>query len=251
MVVLFPKSMFKEVHMLSGIKSSLGAIRRKLEDSILYARHKLSKTTYSEYYAQRMDRIIKRDPNWGLNTNKEFQLEFLINKGLKESDSFLDYGCGAINAGIFFIKYLDPEKYYGVDVSQAAIDEGLRRVSKFELEIKKPIVKLIKPGDLTSLNSKKFNFIWANSVLTHMNPQDIENLFKSLKDVMDENSVFYATFTRHEAIKHYDLKDWRYPIYEMEKMAEKCGYKFEVIKDWNHPQDKTGLDTLGAFKLAH
>jgi len=46
-----------------------------------------------------MDLIVSRRPDWGLDLNKRFQLDYLIAHGLKPSMDFLDYGCGAIAAG--------------------------------------------------------------------------------------------------------------------------------------------------------
>ena len=50
------------------------------------------------------------------------QLDFLVKQGLRPSDELLDVGCGALRAGLHFIRYLKPGNYFALN----AIPHGSR-----------------------------------------------------------------------------------------------------------------------------
>ena len=126
----------------------LNQLREGLGNFCLWSWYRLRGKSYSEYYARRMDRIVRRNPAWGLNLNREFQLDYLKAKGFLPHHRLLDYGCGALSAGIHFIGYLDADRYVGVDISRAVLEEGLRRVASAGLEAKGPRVHHIDQGNM-------------------------------------------------------------------------------------------------------
>ena len=221
-------------------------------DFLLFTKHKILGTSYAEYYAERMDRLIKRRSNWGLNQDKSFQIKYLIKHGLTPQMTFLDYGCGAVNAGLHFIAYLESANYTGVDVSAQVLEEGKKRIEARALATKKPRLYHIPAGNLSSLPPQKFDMIWSYSVLTHMPPEAITLLLQDLKKHMHSTSVFYADFARTETeIEHRRFRDWYYPVSFFEKTAQDCGLSFAMMKDWKSPEDRGGTDTLAQFKLSH
>ena len=48
------------------------------------------------------------------------QIDFMVGRGLKPSDVFVDVACGSLRAGRHFISYLDPANYLGLDVRTRA-----------------------------------------------------------------------------------------------------------------------------------
>ncbi|MBL7714975.1 MAG: class I SAM-dependent methyltransferase [Bdellovibrionales bacterium] len=233
------------------IKEKLILSVQMAQDFTLYLRHKLSGTPYFKYYSERMDRIVKRNPNWGLNLEREFQLKYLQKQGMKQSDSLLDYGCGAISAGRHFIDFLDRGNYVGVDVSPAVVQEAKNRVSRFGLLDKEPTLFCIFEGSLAIVGPRKFRFIWAQSVLTHMSPQDILSLLCDIQQFMAADSEFFATFTESatDDIHHRHLRDWSYPLSFFEKAGLQNGLSVSFVKDWMHPNDPSGRDRMVVFRL--
>lgn len=228
----------------SWYHAGLGYVR----DGFFYVKHKLTGSSYGLYYADRMDRIIRRNPAWGLNLNKRFQLEYLMAHGLKPESNMLDYGCGALAAGLHFIDYLQPGKYVGVDISLEALNEGQRRITSRGLANKNPTLFQIRPGSLEAINGKKFDVIWAQSVFTHMPPDDIDALLAALKPYIRGSSRFYATFARTtERIHQERFKDWYYTVGFFRSLAEKHAFRMELMTDWLHPDDPAGTDTLVSF----
>lgn len=217
-------------------------------DFKLFLKCIILRKSYSEYYGLRQDRIVLSNPNWGLNLEKKFQLNYLIQKGLKPEHKFLDYGCGAGSAGRYFIKYLNKENYIGVDVSSEAIKQANLRMMKFGLVKKNPIFNLIDFSDLNCLNYCKFDYIWTQSVLTHMSPRDINLLVPKLKRVLRENGQFFCTFCLSERITHVNFKDWAYPLSFFEEICKKNHLSMDLQNDWVHPDDPNGTDKMLIIK---
>jgi cyclopropane fatty-acyl-phospholipid synthase-like methyltransferase len=216
-----------------NIKSTVIAFTR---ESWWYLLHKIKGTSYSAYYAERMDKIIKRNPNWGLNLNKRFQLDYLIKHGLEKNSSLLDYGCGALAAGALF-----------VDISAEVLAEGKRRLSKSNLIEKSPELYLLKSRDFSAISNRKFDVIWAQSVLTHMPPDDIENLLNDIRAHMHPQSNFFATFA--SGLEEKTQRNFKDNKKFFINIADSLNLDVQFPSDWKHPDDLAGVDVLAQFSL--
>ena len=45
----------------------------------------------------------------------ELQFRFLVDRGLAPSDTFIDVACGSLRGGVRLIRYLEPDRYLGID----------------------------------------------------------------------------------------------------------------------------------------
>jgi len=227
------------------------AARRTVEtlsEALLYARYRLSGKTYADYYAARMDRVVAQNPGWGLNLNKQFQLDYLRAHGLERTSALLDYGCGALAAGLRFIDYLDAGCYTGVDISARVLEEGHRRIRAAQLTQKAPRLLRLTSPDLSFLPSGAYDFIWAQSVFTHMPPEDITTLLPQLRRCLKPQGAFYATFALSEdGIRQRRFKDWYYDFAFFGSTAMSSGLKATLMEDWSHPDDPDGKDRLVRF----
>jgi ubiquinone/menaquinone biosynthesis C-methylase UbiE len=189
-----------------------------------------------------MDRLAKQDPAsaTGFPEIQRFQFDYAIQHGLiRPSASFLDYGCGTAAPGLSFIEYFDEGKYVGADISTNCLNAAKRRIHDANLEGKRPELIHLPGGSLESLRGRRFDILWAQSVFTHMQPDDIRILIRAiLRDHMHESSVFYATYviTDGPARRSNHLKDWYYHFSFFEEMAASEGFSVEQMPDWHHPE---------------
>lgn len=216
----------------------------RIKTAWAYLTHKVRGTPYASFYARMMDVRLQYNPTWGLTSATDYQLEFLKTQGLDPSMHFLDYGCGAAAAGQHFIRYLDPGHYTGADVSEGVLAEAQRRIAEWGLDTKEPNFLLLPEGRLDPLVGRRFNIIWAQSVLTHMPPEDIRNLLSCIAGLLEEGGAFYATFARGDVIRQSQLKDWYYPVEAIFDLARGCGLRAKLVPTWRHPDDPAGTDTL-------
>lgn len=213
-----------------------------------YFLHRLiNKKNYYEYYSIRMNKLVNENSQWGLK-GKEFQMEYLIKYGLKKNNSFLDYGCGAINSGRFFIDYLDNNKYVGIDVSENVILLGEKRIDSFNLRSKNPrLIHLKDMSEIKNIN-KKFDIIWGQSVLTHMSPKDFDTFLKQIRFCINTNTKILFTFGLDEkGPVQKNFKDWYFSYNSLKELAKKNNFKVKFLNDWDHPDDKKNTDKLVEF----
>jgi len=198
---------------------------------------------YATFYAARMDRLVTIDPEaaCGPPSEKEFQINYLIDHSLKKQSTLLDYGCGTASAGVLFIDYLDTGKYIGADISNECIEAGGQRIDSLGLGKKHPRLIHLPEGSFEALQGRQFDTIWAHSVLTHMPPDDIKQLFLNIRKCMHPSSVFYATFAFTQGKpKRRLFKHWYYNPQFFLALAEEVSMQCQLMSDWSDPDTETG-----------
>jgi SAM-dependent methyltransferase len=229
----------------------ISAAAALVRETYWYLRHRLTGSSYVEYYARRMDSIVSRDPDWGLNVDRSFQLRYLRGRGLTPATSLLDFGCGALAAGLLFIDFLEPGRYCGADISAGALAEGRRRIARARLEAKRPLLFKLDSTSLAPLEGRRFDVIWAQSVFTHMPPDDIAAVLREFGAAMNPGAAAYATYASGAAApEQRRYKDWYYGFGFFEQAARKAGLTVEQMGDWHHPVDPAGTDRMLRFSSA-
>jgi ubiquinone/menaquinone biosynthesis C-methylase UbiE len=189
-----------------------------------------------DFYEQRQDFIIKRDPKTFENTNRVWQFEFLRKHGLRPEQSFLDYGCGPAAAGVYFIEYLDEGKWVGVDISNESIRVGRELIERKGLQGKKPELVYIPKGDMSALGGRQFDVILAQSVFTHLPPDEIILILQRLTVHMDAGSELLASFSCcASGIIQQQLHNWYYDHEFIATAAKEAGLSQDFLPDWEHP----------------
>ena len=141
-------------------------------------------------YRQRTDLRVQEDPHAAVGGLWEelgkLQFEFLVRQGLQRAHVMLDIGCGTLRGGRHFIRFLKPRRYFGIDVSEKAIEHAKRLVDDEGLRDRLPTLIANVAGDLrfADLDGTTFDFILAQSVFTHLGPELIRECFEHVGAVM-------------------------------------------------------------------
>lgn len=227
---------------------SIPAIEQKMYEKVSDA------TDYVDFYEKRQDMIIKRDPQTFEKTNRVWQFEYLIKHGLKKDQTFLDYGCGPGAAGVYFIEYLDAGKWTGIDISNESIRVAKDLFKRKKLESKKPELVYIPHGDLKPIKGRTFDVIIAQSVFTHLPPDEIIAILTRLRDNFHAGTKFYSSFSCcPKGIIQQKLHNWYYDHEFIHTAASDAGLKVEIYPDWEHPYQCNMPDfaksTMAVFSL--
>ena len=121
---------------------------------------------------------------------REFQIDFLKKHGLLETHLLLDLGCGTLRGGLPIIEYLEVGHYFGVEVRPEVLQEANKELSEAGLIHKRPTLILLRDAD--SLPDHGFDFLWAFSVLIHMDDDTLRNALLLVRKRLADTGVCYA-----------------------------------------------------------
>lgn len=120
-----------------------------------------------------------------------FQIGFLTAAGLKPEHYVLDIGCGTLRGGIPMIRYLNDGHYFGVDTRPDVLKEAKKELEAENLTSKVPV--LVCAPSIASLDlGRAFDYVWAFSVLFHMNDEILDDSFAFVQRHLDPHGTFYA-----------------------------------------------------------
>ncbi|KKO18043.1 MAG: class I SAM-dependent methyltransferase [Candidatus Brocadia sp.] len=122
---------------------------------------------------------------------RDFQIRFLKDMGLKPEYYLFEIGCGTLRGGIPLIDYLQDGHYFGDEVRATVLDEGQKELREARLEGKNPTF-LLSP-DISQLTvDRKFDYIWAFSVLIHMSDKILNDTLAFVSSHLSKEGAFYA-----------------------------------------------------------
>jgi SAM-dependent methyltransferase len=170
-----------------------------------------------------------------------YQLNVLVANGLKPNHRLLDIGCGPLQGGIAFIKYLENNNYFGVDIKKESLEAGLNQVKKYKLNNKNPHITLSDKFARQELTGIKFDFVWASQVLYYFDDQKLMELMDLLSVSLKDDGKFLGDII---GPKHYEFKfkehNWfLHTTDSLNKIAE--NYKLKVqnlgeIEKYGYPR---------------
>lgn len=182
------------------------------------------------------------------------QKRFLLSQGLKPHHRFIDMGCGSLRAGVPLTEYLDPERYYGVDISADLLDAGYEReIIPAGLDAKLPRDHLAANADFDATGfGVSFDYGIAQSVFTHMPIARLTDCLTALAPVFAESGRFYVTFFERPAetpadaplphepggVVTYPDRDPYDTTIAALAAATPQGWRLEVLNHWDHPRDQ-------------
>lgn len=220
----------------------LGPIRHRIER----ARHRklYEAGEYLEAYRKDTDLRVAADPRTAIGGMWEeigqLQFDYLVSHGLKPEHRMLDVGCGTLRGGRHFVRYLQPGGYTGIDISPMAIEAGQKLVSDEGLEDKRPTLVVSRNMDLrfAEFAGRRFDYILAQSVFTHLKPEHIEECFAHVGAVMAPGAGFYFTYAEADRYVQRTEKDFSYPFSFFAGLASRLGLHATDLRDYPHPRQQ-------------
>ncbi|MGO9403584.1 MAG: methyltransferase [Terriglobales bacterium] len=122
---------------------------------------------------------------------RDFQIGFLKSVGMAPEHHVLDLGCGVLRGGLPIIEYLSEGHYYGIESRKAVLEEGIGALQEAGFQSKVPTLLVIDDLLRTTLD-RKFDFIWAFSVLIHMEDRILDACLNFVSRHLERNGRMYA-----------------------------------------------------------
>ncbi len=171
------------------------------------------------------------------------QLDIMRSMGMGREHSLLDFGCGTLRAGRYFIDFLDDCCYTGIDVSPEAIRYANKMVRESSrLAYKSPRIIQNDPlnDEMIPLTGEKFDFIVCLWVCYDM-PEDIFRQFlHEAIDHMHKDSVFVFSYVKRDHTRPPDDKlfSWMHDYRIVDEVVQERGVVYEELPFTLHREDE-------------
>jgi SAM-dependent methyltransferase len=203
-------------------------------------------------YSKHTDLRMRADPKWAIGRGDEWeshgllQLDFLKRQGLLPEHRLLDVGCGPGRAARRFVPYLMPHRYVGCDISRECLKHAENLSMDEGWDSKGPI--FIENGDLDllTIESDRFDFIWAHSVFTHLPEEQIYKMVGNAAKILSDCGKMLFTYKRAAVPMRTGLKQFAYPIQFFEVAAKRHGLVATSLDFVWPASQRTGLITRAA-----
>lgn len=169
-----------------------------------------------------------------------YTLESLEQCGMTPESRVLDVGCGALRLGYWLVRYLDPDRYCGLEPTKRYVEIGLKYAVGPELEAQKR-PRFDYNGDFDfSPFGVKFDFMVARSIFSHASPNMIGKAMESFRDNSSDKAVMLASYNRLKRAESGDVVDvlqrgeWSWRKYSpgfLQNMARERGIKAEDFRE--------------------
>lgn len=175
-----------------------------------------------------------------------FQLEFLVREGLTPDQCLLDVGCGALRGGIHLIRFLEPGKYLGLDISAQVVARGvLCELGRDEYARSRPRFVISDRFEFERFQAAP-DVAFANSLFTHLGRSAVTMCLANLRSLVGSGTcTFFATFTEvddapsHDGPGHYDGARGAitYRAQDLDAIAAETGWSADYMGPWGHPKN--------------
>lgn len=179
----------------------------------------------------------------------ELQVSFLRSRGLRADHRVLDVGCGCLRAGVKLVPLLQPDHYFGLDISPALLEAGRAELKALGLLDRVARRNLRATASFDASGFPRFDFGIAQSVFTHLPLPAFVACLYAIKPNFVCGGRFFATFFaapegsesyRQLCGKHtYSARDpFHVTPAAVLQAASEAGWRGSWIGDWSHPKDQ-------------
>ncbi len=175
------------------------------------------------------------------------QFDFLVSRGLRPENVFLDIACGSLRGGIHFISYLNPGNYLGLDKEKVLIQRGLDKELSADMREQKHPEFVVSDSFEFERFSKQPDLSLAQSLFTHLNATDLEHCLVKLRVHVAPGHTLYATFAlgaSKDAGQSHAHRSFYYLPDQLAAIGERNGWRCDYIGDWGHPREQVMMQFI-------
>jgi len=162
--------------------------------------------------------------------------------GVAPDDTCVDYGCGTLRVGVHAIRYLNPSRYWGMDISTFFLAQGLELIGS-ELALKKlPNLRVISPATIAEAAAAKPKFLFSVNVLLHIHPSEISEFVANILSIIRCNglAVVAGQWTEGRTIQ-VARQSWIHSEADLRKAVQSAGGHAIFVSKSSHGGRTRGL----------
>lgn len=169
----------------------------------------------------------------------ELQLELLKRNGCHRDSHVLEIGCGCLLAGLPIKRFLNPDRYVGIEPNTWLIDAVRQELIGAEdlIRAKRPIFLDNEDFD-ASITGRKFDFVISHSILSHSAAWQLPLFLNNTSKVLAPGGVIVASIRFHDAdnrlVGDSNEPHWIYPgvSYYSYRTVERHAREYGLVAEW-------------------
>jgi hypothetical protein len=124
----------------------------------------------------------------GTREEAERWLETLINLGLRPEHLCVEYGCGSLWCAEPIIRYLDPGRFIGLDITKRFYELGHERLGDL-MDEKRVRLVVINGRFLHEVSAVRPDFVYSHNVLHHIPRRGLARYLRNIMSMLSERSI--------------------------------------------------------------
>ena len=195
-------------------------LKKKVRRAWSYWAWRMSHPTapYEQYYVHRVMSKIRSGaghPAIGptarpLRTESEL-LDFLRKHGLQPDDLTIDYGCGSLRLAPPLIDFLEPGKYWGMDLAQDFLDLGRAHLSPDLTKAKQPRLDVIGHDVIRNARGARPRFIISWHVCSKVPENRFDAYVGNITEMMTPGATALIHFPESAELRKLTGLAWARP----------------------------------------
>ena len=177
---------------------------------------------YEQYYVHRVMSKIRSGrghpaigPMARPLRNESELLDFLLRHGLKPGDLTIDYGCGSLRLAPPLIGFLDPEKYWGMDLAQDFLDLGRAHLSPDVAKAKRPRLDVIADEVIHRARAARPRYIISWHVCSKVPESRFDAYIGNIAAMMTPGATALVHFPEAAEIRKQTGLAWARPRFQV------------------------------------
>lgn len=224
-------------------KATIRYVKHRLQYQYLRLRKRNPESI--EFYKSLQDTKIREGEAYPRDRGiGKAQIEFLRRVGLHPNDDLLDIGCGDLRGGRYMIGYQNNGSYTGMDISEEAIATAREHVYSWNVDRSRISLSVNNDLQFNEFDAGSFDWVFANSVLTHLPEPAIRECFTNLGRILRDEGIATLSYQHSDTaeVDHTNsaIKSnvYRYPFERLSSWAAEYGLLAEYDPYDEHPYEK-------------
>src|SRR4030095_16014658 len=195
-------------------------LKTRIRRALNYWSWRLSHPTapYEQYYVHRvMSKIRSGEGHPAIGPTapplrNESQLPvFLFKNGLQPVDLTIDYGCGSLRLAPPLIEFLEPGKYWGMDLAQDFLDLGRAHLPPALAQAKRPRLDVIGDDVVQRARSEAPRYIISWHVCSKVPENRFDAYIGKIVGMMTPGATALVHFPEAAAVRKQTALAWARP----------------------------------------
>lgn len=168
-------------------------------------------------------------------------LEFLLKHGLKPGDLTIDYGCGSLRLASPLIDFLEPAKYWGMDLAQDFLDLGRAHLSPELAQAKRPRLDVIGDDVIQRARSEAPRYIISWHVCSKVPENRFDAYIGNIATMMTPGATALVHFPEAAELRKQTGLAWARPRSHVSAAVARANPKIVCQFDSVVPGEANGI----------